>query len=142
MAATIEFLIARRDEIEEHRWKQGDIIGAHLSPHAWGTKELLHYLVVPATGISFDNARKLAVELLENEDFLISRRIAKRKYKIPLEIIKDGWYPEMSIPLISDKTFGDQPLKANNIVIDFSEHVSICFDKQKNSFKYLTKKVK
>jgi hypothetical protein len=66
--------------------------------------------------------------------------LAKRRYKIPLDIIKKGWKKDLDLDKVRDVNLNYQPLVEENIIIDSSEKVSLCFDKHKNSFKY--KKVK
>lgn len=65
----------------------------------------------------------------------------KRRFNIPLDILKDGWCPDMNLDNIRDKGKIHQPFMDNNIVIDSKEKVSLIKDKHKNSFKYKTKKI-
>jgi len=66
--------------------------------------------------------------------------VGKRRFRIPMEVITDGYYPDLDLDRVADKEDNYQPLKDNNIVIDFSEKVSIIKDLHKNSFRYNTKK--
>ncbi len=67
--------------------------------------------------------------------------IGKNQFKIPLDIIKNGWMPDLDLAKVRDKTKVYQPLKDVDMVMDTREQVSIIYDKYKRSFKYLTLRV-
>ena len=146
-----EFAIACRDEPEAHRKKEGDIIAVRPYPWEWGKKEEKNYLIVLMDGLVKEEAQKLTIpqwnlgldwypsDGVESE-ILGLVTIAKRRFKLPFDIISDGWHKNLDIDKIRDRRSNYQPLKDQEIIIDTLEHVSIVFDKHRGSFKYRTRK--
>lgn len=66
----------------------------------------------------------------------------KKRFSISLDTLKIGWLPEFNENLAKDYNVNYQPFKENNIIIDMSEHVAICMDKNKKSCKYKNIKIK
>ena len=66
--------------------------------------------------------------------------IGKRRYAIPLDIIKKGWIPKLITSDVEDVKKVYQPLKNDKIKIDFTEKVKICRDNYKGSFRYSVEK--
>ena len=62
--------------------------------------------------------------------------VGKRRYSIPLDIIKAGWEPNMIIADVENKAKVYQPLKDAKIKINFAENVAICRDNHTRKFKY------
>ena len=148
-----EFAIAVRDEVDlpsgHKRKKEGDIIAVKPHPWQWGKREVNVYLIVIADNLIEQEAHSLCQAHYEDgilqENINIDNPVdivGKRRYSIPLSIIKNGWIPKMIIPDVRDLRKIYQPLKNENIVIDFSERVSICKDKHSGKFKYNKKKIK
>lgn len=144
--AKFEFAIAICDEVESHRKKEGDIIAVKPYPWQWGKKELDQYLIVVMEGLTEEEAHKLCIphfitgtDCYPPDDSERPKNLAKRRFKIPLDTIKDGWLPSMDLEKVRDKTDKYQPLK-DEVVIDLKESVAICFDKHKDSFKFAKKK--
>lgn len=154
-----EFLIACRDEQEEHRKKEGDIIDVKPTPWKWGRKETRRFLIVPVEAAGFlpkdikelcepqrENGllfRDLPLELVFDKDGNADaevrddspRGVAKRRFQIPLEILR-GWMPDLDLDRVRNQDDHYQPFKENGIVVDLSEQVAIIKDKVKGSFKY------
>lgn len=148
-----EFAIAVRDEDDlpsgHKRKKEGDIIAVKPHPWEWGRKEVKEYLIVVADGLTKEEVYNLCqphyeggVTLSKQQDSKLVEIINKRRYNIPLSIIKSGWLSSMKLASIRDVTKAYQPLKDSKVVVDFSENVSICRDKHTGTFKYSTKKEK
>ena len=148
-----EFAIAVKDEKDlasgHKRKKEGDVIGVAPYPHNWGKKEVDAYLIVVVDNLTKEEAHDLcspyydidpATVDMEDLEAIQPTIIGKRKYKLPLNIIKDGWHADLNLTDVRDKTKVYQPLKENNVVLDANEQVSIFFDKEKDSFKYATPK--
>ncbi len=146
-----ELLMACVDEPEAHRKKEGDIVAVRPYPFSWGKKEVDQYFVVI---IEADEDLNIMRETYEiplyeggldrhpSDDIEIMPKIlAKNRFQIPLDIIKDGWMPTLDLAKVRDKKKIYQPLKDTNIVMDTREQVSIIYDKYKQSFKYPTLKV-
>ena len=172
-----EFCIAIKDEPEAHRKKAGDIIALKPYPCETGWLTMRDHLVVIVS------SNETLKEMLRykgfyyegGEDFgpdpdILQKKLAKRKYQIPLDILKNGWYPNLDITKIENKDYPYQPFKKaselaapytgkdgallqkvenldcgldaeEEIVIDMTEQVAIIYDKYKKSFKYSTKKI-
>lgn len=156
--AQYEFLIACRDEPEAHRKNEGDIIDIKASPWEWGRKENCRFLIVPVqsslplnelkelcepqrgNGLFF---KELPLQLIwDKEGNMLppmpddsSPYVAKRRFQIPLGILS-GWLPDLDFNRVRDPNDHYQPLKEQNIVIDFFEKVAIVKDKAKGCFKY------
>jgi len=151
-----EFAIAVKDEADlasgHKRKKQGDIIAVKPAPWNWGKKEVNEYLIVPATGLTKEEAHELcqpcyAGGVLQKDlsidlDAKPVAIIAKRRYSIPLEIIKVGWKPDMITKDVEDKKKVYQPLKDAKVKIDFTEKVQIFKDNFTGKFKYDAKKIR
>jgi len=150
-----EFAIAVKDEADlasgHKRKKQGDIIAVKPAPWNWGKKEVDQYLIVPVTGLTKEEAHELCQPSyaggvlqkdlptgLEADPVAI---VAKRRYSIPLAIIKTGWKTDMIIADVEDKKKVYQPLKDAKVEIDFAEEVQICKDNFSGKFKYAAKKI-
>jgi len=67
--------------------------------------------------------------------------IIKRRYSIPIDNIKKGWKTDMVTADVEDKKKVYQPLKDNNIKLDFSEKVAICKDNFSSKYKYAAAKI-
>ena len=138
-----EIAIAVADEPEVHRKKEGDIIAFKPYPWNWGAKELDQHLVVIVDNMTQNEVVDLCKSLYENDEIdeekimdLGIKRTAKRKYCLPLDIIKNGWKKDLDINKVKDKTLAYQPLKEKNIVIDALEEVAIFKNKYTDTFKY------
>ena len=144
-----EFAIAVRDEKDlpsgHKRKKEGDIIAVKPYPWKWGKKEVANHLIVIADGLTREEA--IALCQPHYEDGVLEQDIAvdvkespkilgKRRYSIPLEVIKQGWEPALDVDAVRDITEVYQPLKEKETVIDFSEKVGICRDNHLGSFRY------
>lgn len=143
-----EFAVAVRDEVEPHRKKEGDLIAVKPYPWQWGRKEINAYLIVVLDGLTKDEAHRLCAPLyedgsLEQPDPEISdpKIMAKRRFKIPLETIKNGWLPSLDLERVRNIKDVYQPLKETETVLDTKEPVAICFDKYLGSFKFAEAKV-
>lgn len=146
-----EFAISIKDEPEEQRKKEGDVISFKPYPWIdWGKLGEKHYLIVLVDGLLKEEAIKLTTprynlnidNVLEQSemDELGTYTIAKRRYKLPFDIIKDGWCPDLDIAKVQDPEVRYQPFKNSEIIIDTREHVSIFYDKVRESFKYRARK--
>jgi len=164
-----ELAIACRDEEDlasgHKRKKEGDIIDFKPHPWNWGKKEVKGFLVVIVDGLTLAevNAMKTPyidgglrrddVETQEVEyneavkgtalagvKFQRPETLAKRRFNIDLQTIKNGWCPDLDKDKVRDKDLEYQPLK-KEVVIDFTEKVAICFDKYIGACKYAEKKV-
>lgn len=163
-----ELAIACRDEVEPHRKKEGDLIAYKPYPWQWGKKEVGSHLFVVVDGltedeisglctpqradgltrrdldkIALDHTKTVKGTVFENELFGLpdSLIVAKRRYKIPLEIIKDGWFPFLDFDRVRDITDEYQPFKDLDVSINFNEKVAICFDKHLGKYRYSQRKV-
>lgn len=146
-----EFALACSDEPEAHRKKEGDIIAVRPYPWDWGKKEEKDHLIVILDGLVLEEALKLTVPQWnlgldwypsdgQESEILDLKTIAKRRFKLPFDIIRDGWDKTIEFDRIRAKKTRYQPLKDKRIVIDTLERVSIVFDKHRGSFKYSTRK--
>jgi hypothetical protein len=154
-----EFAIAVRDEADldsgHKRKKEGDLVAVKPYPWKWGTKEVDEYLIVVGDGLTEEEANDLCQPHYEGGIFRKDippmipgedppepiKCIGKNRFSIPLSIIKKGWKPDLVETDVRDKKKVYQPLKDNDIVIDFSEHVAICKDNHTGTFKYITEKI-
>ncbi len=141
-----ELLLACVDELEVHRKKEGDIVAVRPYPFNWGTKEVDQYFVVIIEADENLNTMRETYEMTLYEDgsdgeLSESVKLAKNRFQIPLEIIKNGWMPTLDLAKVRDKKKVYQPLKDADIIMDTKEEVSIIYDKYKESFKYPTLKV-
>lgn len=138
-----EIAITVCSEPEAYRKQEGDIIAFKPSPWNWGTKEVDQYLIVTIDGMTQDEVLALCFPMYAggelNEEVIINNRmypIGKRRYRLPLLILKDGWFPSLDIQKVRDKSLIYQPLKDNQIVIDATENVAIFQDKFTETYKY------
>lgn len=146
-----EFAIAVCDEADlasgHKRKKEGDIICCKPSPSTWGPRASEMCLIVTLDGLTEEEAHRLCIPLFDDgsewwpDIESKAKIIGKRRYKISLEIIKNGWLPDMDLAKVRDKKVAYQPLKDAKIKLDTAEKVSIVFDKHEDSFKYSTEKV-
>lgn len=147
-----EFAISIKDELEAHRKREGDIISFKPYPWKdWGRKGNKHCLIVLVDGLTEQEAFSLKMPQYNiNLNIMPSPKeieilnlvtISKRRYQLPLNIIKDGWYPDLDITKVQDKKINYQPLLDNEIIIDTKEPVAIFYDKGKKSFKYSVRKI-
>ena len=172
-----EISIAVCDEPEPHRKKEGDVVSIIEMGMPWGRKVLDEYLIVPVlSNLSYNEIRQQLmtpwwsdglVGWPDPEDDTPRTKLGKNRFKIPLDIIRDGWYPALDYDKVRNKGLMYQPLKKKaecisdfkgsvwfevnsaiecddidqEITLDMSEKVSICFDKYKGSYLYSTKKV-
>ncbi len=144
--AKYELLIACVDEPEVHRKKEGDIVAVRSYPFNWGTKEIDQYFIVIIEADEDIQTMRTTYEMALYEDdsdgeLSESVKLAKNRFQIPLEIIKNGWIPSLDLAKVRDKTKVYQLLKDADIVMDTKEQVSIIYDKYKKSFKYPTLKM-
>lgn len=143
-----EIAIAVCDEPETYRKKEGDIIAFKPAPWQWGKKELDQYLIITVDGMTQEDMVKLCFPLYKNgetnEDTIINNNmkpVGKRKYKLPLNVIKNGWMPTLDTQKVRDPALVYQPLQENRVIIDTSEKVAIFLDKFTETYKHSTKKV-
>ena len=143
-----EIAIAVCDEPEAHRKKEGDIIAFKPAFWDWGKKELDQYLIVTVDEMTQDEMVQLCSPMYEggetDEEVIMDKclkRLAKRRHRLPLNIIKNGWAPELDAQKVRDKKLVYQPLQKDKIVIDATEKVAIFQDKFTETYKYKQKKV-
>lgn len=101
--ATISVAIAVRDEVEENRKKQGDIIAIKEGGWQWGTGEVLNHLILELDlpeGFTIDNASDFVLKyfaggLLEKEVFVAESLalssvavVAKRRFCVDWTTLK------------------------------------------------------
>jgi hypothetical protein len=158
--ADFEFAIAVKDEEDlasgHKRKKQGDIIAVKPAPWEWGRKELDEYLIVPVTGLTKAEAHSLCQPYYEGgvkqEDIppldptaekppAPVKIVGKRRYSVPLDVIKTGWCPDMKTADVADVTKVYQPLKDTNVKIDFADKVAICKDNHTGTFLFAATKI-
>lgn len=140
----------------EHKTADYDIIAVRPHGWQWGRRELEQYLIVPAENLEEIEAQSLALPWYENgtplgpdeskwllhpEGGLVlyqptSAIIEKHRFQLPLDNLKQGWRPDLSLSNVKAKKTNYQPLLRDKHFIDMSEKVAICYDKQKQSFKY------
>ena len=79
------------------------------------------------------------LEAYENGEIVIKPEYPiaskKRRYNIPLNIIKQGWFLNLNINKLRDPNSDYQP---STIEVNASEQVAFCKDKYTNKFKYST----
>lgn len=144
--------IACRNEVDlasgHKRKKQGDCIIFNPYPWKWTNRELKTHFIIMVSYLTKDKMIELCEPYytggkrfyeLKDEDNLIP--LAKRRYMVPLDIIKDGWYPQLDISKVENAKIIYQPLRDSEITINAQEMISIFYDKYKDSFKYITRKV-
>ncbi len=153
-----ELAIACRDEPEPWRKKEGDIISVQPYPFAWESPKhnfLIIYASFPNEREAFRLISPYYEDGIENPPpvdgfgFKLSLPavVAKRKYKIPLDIIRDGWFPGLDMDRVRDITDPYQPFKTENsignrIILDTEiERVSMFFDKHRGSFRFKARKL-
>ena len=146
-----ELLIACVDEPEAHRKKEGDIVAVRPYPWSWGAKEVDQYfLVIIETDEDLNTMRGIyempfyegGLDCEPPDDINVNpKKLAKNRFQIPLDIIKNGWMPSLDLVKVRDKKKIYQPLKDADIVIDTKEKVSLIWDKYKESYRYSTLKV-
>ena len=170
-----EFCIAVKDEPEAHRKKAGDIIAVKPYPCDTGWLTMRdHLVVVVESNETLAEMMRYKIRYYSGGPDILPDipgvPLAKRKYQIPLDILKDGWYPSLDLLKVENKTYPYQPFKKaselaapytgkdgrllqdaedldcgltaeQEIVIDMTEAVSLIYDKHKASFKYSTKKI-
>jgi hypothetical protein len=151
-----ELALAARDEADlpsgHKRKKQGDIIAAKPHPWSWGTIERKEYLIVVVDGLSEQEVAEMQIPYYQDgkkpKDFVIDEAtgfavipptVGKRRFQIPFDVLKQGWKPDLDVSMVED--FGQEYQPMKEIIIDFSEKVSICKDKHLGTFRYSTKKV-
>lgn len=136
-----EFAIAVCDESESHRKKEGDIIAVKPYPWEWGKKELNQYLIVVVDGLVKEEADKLCAPQFEtgkdwwpSDELPQSNIIAKRRFKIDLNILKSEFDSEMDLAMVMDKKVKYQPIKDKNTVIssDNALTAKMIYDKYLN----------
>ncbi|MCW7076384.1 MAG: hypothetical protein OCU18_03720 [Candidatus Syntrophoarchaeum sp.] len=142
-----EIAIAACDEPESWRKKEGDVIAFRPAPWKWGKKELDQYLIVTVDSMTRNEMVQLCGPLYEDgetdEDVIMDRNLkrkAKRRYRLPLNIIKNGWLPELDTQKVRDRSLVYQPLKEKGIVIDTAEEVAVFLDRHTQTYKYKQKK--
>lgn len=135
---TFEFAIAVCDEPESHRKQEGDIIAVKASPWKWGKKELKQYLIIVVDGLEKEEADKLCIpQFKSGEDWWPSYElfqpeiVAKRRFKVELNILKSNFDPNMDLLKVKNKTEEYQPIKDKNIIITTNsiETTSLIYDK-------------
>ena len=143
-----EIALACVDEPEAHRKEEGDIIAFKPSPWEWGTIELKEYLIVTVAGMTRDEVFQLCnslylngetdIETIEKKELF---PLKKRRFRLPLNILKNGWMSDINLTKVRNKKDAYQPVIDNKIVIDTTEPVSIFLDKLTNKYKFSGKKV-
>ena len=169
-----EFLIACADEPEAHRKKEGDVVAVRPHPFNWGRKEIDRYFIViidmpediETLRSMFESCQYAETNEFQPEDDSHLTKLAKNRFKIPLDIVKTGWMPDLDLGKVRDKKIIYQPFKKTSQLIskldlqekdvdcasivsskeaefsiDPKEPVSLIWDKDKDSFKYPTVKV-
>ena len=151
------FNIAAKDAFGHNRKKEGDIISVKPGTATeWGKIPMKNALVVPVDGLTKEEAYSLCQRsyeggVLEKDLPVIYDEnkapfcvpipvVAKRRFSIPLSIIKKGWKPDLIEAHIRDTERVYQPLLDNDVVIDFSEKFAICKDNHTGKFKYAARK--
>lgn len=156
--ANYELLIACRDELEEHRKNEGDIIDIKPSPWKWGRQETCRFLIVPVqSSLHLKELKELCEPQRENgllfkelplqlvwdkEGNMLppmpddsSPRKAKSRFQLPLNVLS-GWLSGLNFNRVRDLEDHYQPFKQCGIIIDMDEKVALIKDKVKGSFKY------
>ena len=110
-----ELLIACADEPEAHRKKEGDIVAVRPYPWNWGTKEIDQYFIVIIEADADIQTMRAIYEMpfyeggLDHEPSddidINSKKLAKNRFQIPLEIIKNGWMPNLDLAKSEILTF-------------------------------------
>jgi len=145
-----EFAVCVKDEADlasgHKRMKQGDIIAVKPAGWQWGKKEVNGFLIVPVTGLTKEEAHSMCqphysggIKQEELTESMNPVRAGKRRYSIPLDIIKD-WEPDLNIADVENKNKVYQPLKNKGKKLDFAEKVAICRDNHTKKFKYKKRK--
>lgn len=134
MMAYYEISIACKDEADlasgHRRKKAGDIISVihpATMPHGWGKMPLQNCLIVPVyADATLDEMRALCVPYLAgrvtsldglSESDVLAKMLAKRRYQIPLETLRDGWIPDLDLDKVINAGYIYQPLLAEPYVI-------------------------
>ncbi len=148
-----ELAIACRDEPEAWRKKEGDVIAVKPHPWEWSKGEMGNHLIVIANFETKIDAERLTIPYYEGgvESFSLADSfgfsihppaiIEKRKFNLPLDILRNGWSPDLNLDRVIDISDAYQPFKDGKIIIDTSEKVAIFKDKHRGTFKYAARKV-
>lgn len=143
-----EIAIAVCNEPEAHRKQEGDIIAVKPFPWTWGTKELAQYFIVIVDGMTQDEVHSLCVPLYENgetnQDVIMDnnlKKLGKRKFSVSLDLLKKGWFPQLDLAKVRDKTVVYQDMKDAQVVIDSTERVALFYDKFLLSYRYKKERV-
>lgn len=142
-----EIAIAVCNEPEAHRKQEGDIIAVKPFPWTWGTKELDQYFILIVDGMTQDEVHALCVPLYENgetnQDVIMDnnlKKLGKRKFSVSLDLLKKGWFPQLDLVKVRDKTVVYQDMKETQVIIDATEKVALFYDKFLKSYKYKKEK--
>lgn len=122
-----ELLISVIDEPDNKsghkRKKEGDIVSVRRHPFNWGSKDIADYLIVIVqSDLDFYEMQKLTIEhfkdgfdWLPNVDTVpgpYPEILEKHRFKMPFDIIKAGWIPDLNISKIQNKSYRYQPFKS------------------------------
>ncbi len=136
MANKIEVALVCKDESDlasgHKRKKEGDVIAMVQYPWTWSTLERKRVLIVVVDNLQDEYYEELASASSSAND--------KRKYKMPFDIPRDGWYPSLDLDRVRDPNDEYQPLKDLSIVIDAAEEYSMFYNKDTSAYKYPIKK--
>ena len=139
-----EFAICPKDEEDlpsgHKRMKKGDIIAVKPYPWEWGKEEVKRFLIVVIDGLTKQQVEDMCSPHYAN-DKLISelepdsdeKPIAKRRFKIPLDVLENAAGMTLDINKLEDKSVEYQPLKKINKVLDFTKD-NFVYDKEVKSF--------
>lgn len=114
-----ELMLACVDEPEAHRKKEGDIVAVRPYPCNWGRKEIEQYLIVIIEVEEDIQTMRATYEIFLYEggldrhpsDEVEAKILAKNRFQIPLDILKDGWITDLDFSKVRDKTYTYQPFK-------------------------------
>jgi hypothetical protein len=142
MAETWEFAVAKQDK-NKADCKEGykcleqyDVVAVMPKGHEWSDLEREHFLIVVVDGLTEDEAATMTKPLYKDGIEFTAERpgeiIGERRYKIDETVLKSQVESEASKTIYwnsaVDKTEDYQPLKDNNIVVDFKKEAGI-YDK-------------
>lgn len=127
-----EFAVTIKDESERHRKKAGDISSVRPYPRNCGSKTIKQYLIVIVeTSKTFEEMQNFTirqfadpnVDSKEKEAIAFEegqKPIAKRRYKIPLDLLKNDFIADLDMVKVSDPEVRYQPFKsASQLVARF-----------------------
>ena len=125
-----EFAIAIKDEPEGHRKKAGDISSVRPYPRNCGSKTIKEYLIVIVeTSRTLEEMKNFTIRQFadpnidshEKQDIAFmegQKPIAKRRYKIPLNLIKGSFITDLDMTKVTDPECRYQPFKSASQLVE------------------------